>query len=78
MVLQSMSYMRPFVIYIPIQAALNIVIQIQLTKEIGVRGILAGLIVSYILTSVWISPWVVFRKKRQRIVVAVNKKLFPK
>jgi len=70
MVLQSMSYMRPFVIYIPIQAALNILIQILITKEIGVRGILIGLIASYILTAVWIAPWVVFRKRRQQTRVA--------
>jgi O-antigen/teichoic acid export membrane protein len=66
MVLQSMSYMRPFVIYIPVQAAINIIIQILITKEIGVRGILIGLIISYTLTAVWIAPWVVFRKRRQQ------------
>jgi O-antigen/teichoic acid export membrane protein len=66
MVMHSMSYIRPFVIYIPVQASLNILIQILITKEIGVRGILIGLIASYILTAVWITPWVVFRKRRQR------------
>jgi O-antigen/teichoic acid export membrane protein len=64
-VLASLSYMRPFVIYIPVQAMLTVVIQILITKEIGVQGILIGLIISYILTAVWIVPWVVFRKKSQ-------------
>ncbi len=70
LVLQSMSYLRPFVVYIPFQAALNIVIQILITKEIGLKGVLIGLIVSYMLTSVWIGPWVMFRKKRQRTATA--------
>jgi O-antigen/teichoic acid export membrane protein len=66
-VLQSMSYMRPFVIYIPFQVALNVLIQVVITKEIGVRGVLIGLITSYLLTAAWIAPWFVFRRKRQHI-----------
>ncbi|MBK5273831.1 MAG: MATE family efflux transporter [Desulfuromonadales bacterium] len=64
MILQSMSYLRPFVIYIPVQAALSIGIQILLTKEIGLKGVLIGLITSFILAPVWILPWVVMKKKK--------------
>ena len=64
-VLKSMSYMRPFVIYIPFQAAINILVQVVITREIGVRGVLVGLIASYLLTAVWIAPWFVFRRKRR-------------
>ena len=65
MVLQSMSYMRPFVIYIPFQALTNILLQVLITENMGVRGIVIGLIVSYLMTAVWIAPWFVFRRKRQ-------------
>lgn len=69
MVLQSMSYLRPFVIYIPVQAAISIGIQILLTKEIGLNGVLIGLITSFILTSVWILPFMAMRKKRQQSAI---------
>lgn len=69
-VLQSMSYLKPIAIYLPFQAALSILIQILITKEIGLQGVLIGLIVSYALTAVWIAPWVVFRRKRQRTSTA--------
>ena len=69
-VLQSMSYLRPFAIYIPIQAALNITVQILITKGFGVNGVLIGLIISYILTPVWIVPWVVCRRIRLKREIA--------
>lgn len=64
-VLQSMSYMRPFVIYIPFQALINVLVQVVVTRAMGVTGILVGLIISYILTAAWIAPWFVFKRKRQ-------------
>lgn len=69
MVLQSMSYLRPFVIYIPVQAVLSIGIQILFTKEIGLKGVLVGLIASFLLTPAWILPWVVIRKKHRQVAV---------
>ena len=67
MILQSMSYLKPFVVYIPVQAALNITVQIVLTKKIGLTGVLFGLIISFVLTPVWILPFMVLRKRRQQM-----------
>lgn len=70
LVLQSMSYLRPFAIYIPVQATLSIGIQVLLAKQIGLYGILIGLIMSFVLTAAWILPWTI-RKKRNQMATTV-------
>lgn len=67
MVLQSMSYLRPFVIYIPVQAFITIVLEMFFAPRFGVNGIVYGLVISFLLTSVWILPWCVFRRRKSLI-----------
>lgn len=67
MVLQSMSYLRPFIIYIPLQALITIVLQMIFAPRFGVSGILYGLIFSFLLTSVWILPWCVARRRNMMV-----------
>lgn len=64
MVLQSMSYLRPFVIYIPVQAIITGFLQIYFAPRYGAIGIIYGLLGSFILTSVWILPMCVYRRRR--------------
>lgn len=65
MVLQSMSYLRPFVVYIPVQAIITIVLQVSLAPRFGVAGIVYALIASFSLTAAWVLPWCVLRRKRE-------------
>ncbi|MGO4496263.1 MATE family efflux transporter [Paenibacillus sp. 2RAB27] len=60
MILQSMSDMRPFWIWVPVQAVVCFVLQWALSPIFGINGILIGLIGSYVLTVVWSFPRAVF------------------
>jgi O-antigen/teichoic acid export membrane protein len=55
-VLQSMSQLRSFWLYVPIQALINISLQVLLVPLYGLYGIPVGLIISFVLTAVWILP----------------------
>jgi O-antigen/teichoic acid export membrane protein len=55
-VLQSMSDLRPFWVTVLPQALISIVAQIYLAKIYGIYGIILGLSLSFILTSVWYLP----------------------
>lgn len=63
MILQSMSIIRPFIIIVPIQAALSIIGQFVFSRYYGKYGVLIGLIVSYLLTVAWLLPLSVKRIK---------------
>ncbi|MCL2390456.1 MAG: MATE family efflux transporter [Endomicrobia bacterium] len=54
--LQSINALRTLFIYMPFQIALNASAQYFLSKNYGVKGILAGLIISLVLTAFWILP----------------------
>jgi O-antigen/teichoic acid export membrane protein len=56
MLLQSISRLEIFMYYIPIQACLSVITQIYLINIYGINGIIMGLIISFLLTSVWILP----------------------
>lgn len=64
MVLQSMSYLRPFLLFVPLQAALSIVLQWLLGRQLGISGILLGLVSSFLLTVSWALPTVIYKKRR--------------
>lgn len=64
MVLQSMSQMRPFWHWVPVQAVLSCFLQLLLVPRYGIYGVVLGLIGSFILTVVWALPQNVFRFMR--------------
>ena len=57
MILQSANILKPFIIYVPIQAVISFISQVFLVKRYGLYGIVLGLIVSFIFTAVWILPY---------------------
>lgn len=61
MVLNSMSKLKVFWVYIPIQAAISAYCQWTFSKAIGIYGIPLGIITSFVLTASWILPVMVFR-----------------
>jgi O-antigen/teichoic acid export membrane protein len=62
MVLQSMSYLRPFWLLVPVQALLCFSLQWLLVPRYGVYGVLLGLCGSFVGTVVWGLP-VALRKR---------------
>lgn len=55
-VLQSMGDMRQFWVFVPIQALISICAQILAVDLFGLKGIVIGLIISYVATVVWALP----------------------
>ncbi|QWF70047.1 MATE family efflux transporter [Methylomonas paludis] len=55
-VLQSISKLGVIIYILPIQALVSILSQYYLSIELGVKGILIGLILSFVVTMVWILP----------------------
>ena len=64
MILQSMSDLRPFWIYVPIQAVISVALQWTLAPVFGLYGILLGLLASFVLTVSWALPLAVRRHYR--------------
>lgn len=62
MVLQSMSFLRPFWICVPFQALFSIAFQWYLIPRYGVCGVLLGLTGSFVLTASWFLPVMTCRK----------------
>jgi O-antigen/teichoic acid export membrane protein len=60
-VLASMSQIRVLLIWVPVQAALNICLQVYLAPRFGLIGVIAGLILAYLLTVAWVLPLQVLR-----------------
>lgn len=56
MVLQSMSYLRPFWLYIPFQVIINVLLQWLLVPTLGVYGVVLGLVGSFVMTAAWVLP----------------------
>lgn len=59
--LQSMSHMRPFLIWTPFQAMSSFILQWLFVPQYSIYGVLIGLIGSYLLTVLWAVPLAVFR-----------------
>lgn len=55
--LQTMNYMRPLFIIIPVQLVINLFLQWNLAERYGLIGILLGLILSFLLTVTIYLPW---------------------
>lgn len=62
MVLQSMSFLRPFWVFVPFQALLSVSLQWILIPIMGLHGVLFGLIGSFLLTVTWALPVVTYRQ----------------
>lgn len=58
-ILQSVGFMKPFLILVPLQAFFSIIFQIILVEIIGVYGIILGLTFSFIFTVAWGLPYYV-------------------
>jgi O-antigen/teichoic acid export membrane protein len=54
--LQSFNVLKIFWISMPFQIILNIILQYILSKKYGPEGIVAGLIISLLLTTCWVLP----------------------
>jgi O-antigen/teichoic acid export membrane protein len=63
-VLQSRSTLRPFMVYVPVQAALSVALQLLLAPRYGISGVVAGLLASFVLTVGWALPMHVYRQLR--------------
>jgi len=63
--LMSGDRLRVFWIYLPFQAAISALGQYSLSRYFGLYGILAGLILSFLLTAVWVLPWDSLKLLRQ-------------
>lgn len=66
MVLLSISHMKPFWIYVPIQAILSIVMQWVLVPVYGLYGVALGLIASFIFTVSWALPLAAWKNYKLR------------
>jgi len=62
--LQALSEVGIFLKVVPLQALLSIGLQWTLAHRLGLNGILLGLILSFVLTVVWILPMTLRRRIR--------------
>ncbi len=56
MLLQSMGRLKIFIVFVPVQAACSLTLQIVLSRAFGVAGLVTGLLASFLLTACWILP----------------------
>jgi O-antigen/teichoic acid export membrane protein len=61
MVLQSANRIRPLLWMVAAQGVLSVSLQYELSRRVGLNGILVGLIVAFMATSVWLAPLVYSR-----------------
>lgn len=61
--LQSQNYLKIFLIYVPVQAVISVVGMYFLSLHFGLNGILLGLILCFLVTSVWLLPIIYFKRK---------------
>ena len=56
MFLQAANKVKIFLYMVPIQATIGLFMQTALSKLLGLNGIILGLIISFLLTAVWVLP----------------------
>jgi len=64
MALQSMSYLKPFWLYIPFQVILNVLLQWAMVPLLGVYGVVLGLIGSFAATALWVLPLSFYKRMK--------------
>ena len=62
MVLQSFSALKTFLIAVPIQALIGVVLQIVFAKRYGMQGIPVALTISFLCTVSWVLPLTLHHK----------------
>ncbi len=67
--LQSMGRLRIFLLYVPVQAACSLTLQIVLSRAYGVGGLVLGMLLSFLLTACWILPRHLRAVRRSMLVV---------
>jgi O-antigen/teichoic acid export membrane protein len=68
--LQSLDEVRPLWLATPVQAIINLVLQVGFARRWGLEGLLVGLLASSLLTNAWFLPWTlagVVRKKAAHV-----------
>lgn len=70
-ILQSMGDLKPFWAVMPVQAVLSVSFQWILAKHFGLYGIVLGLIISFLLTSVWCLPLALFKHIKNAKIIPV-------
>ena len=67
-ILQSMSKIKIFWIYVPFQGIISFIAQYSLGTCLGLNGILIGISISFLATSVWILPLTYYKIIQQRSI----------
>jgi O-antigen/teichoic acid export membrane protein len=67
MILQSMSYLRPFLLVIPVQVGINMLFQWLWVPEYGLNGVVMGLMLSFLLTVSWALPYSFYLRMNTRL-----------
>jgi len=67
-ILQSMSKIKIFWIYVPFQGIISFIAQYTLGNCLGLNGILIGISISFLATSVWILPLTYYKIIQQRSI----------
>jgi len=65
-ILQSMSKIKIFWLYVPFQGLISFIAQYSLGSRLGLNGILIGISISFLATSVWILPLTYYKIIRER------------
>lgn len=55
--LQSLDEVRPLWLATPVQAVINLVLQVTFARRWGLEGLLLGILVSSVATNAWFLPW---------------------
>lgn len=55
--LQALSEVGVFLKIVPVQAFISITMQWTLARQLGINGILLGLMLSFVFTVAWVLPW---------------------
>jgi O-antigen/teichoic acid export membrane protein len=66
MLMQSMNILYPLWILVPLQALITICLQFVLSDFYGLRGIVLGLIIGYVVTVAAVCPVIVYRHLKSR------------
>ncbi len=72
MLLQSMGRLRIFILFVPVQAACSLLLQMVLSRAFGVAGLVGGLLASFLLTACWILPLHLRTVRRQSAAASVG------
>ncbi|WP_067515009.1 MATE family efflux transporter [Endozoicomonas ascidiicola] len=66
-VLKSINKIKPFLVLVPVQALFSILFQIYGANNYGINGLVAGLIMSFIVTVFWGLPFAVNKQIKSNI-----------